>query len=89
MKPSANPEFLVVSTTGRPGEWTFPKGHIEPGELPEQAAMREIREEAGIVVALAAPIGITSYMKGPDSDCLRLWYHGGELSRSSDYCLGV
>ena len=28
--------------------WDFPKGHIEPGESPKTAAMRELQEETGI-----------------------------------------
>jgi 8-oxo-dGTP pyrophosphatase MutT (NUDIX family) len=28
--------------------WTIPKGHIEPGETAQQAASREIGEEAGL-----------------------------------------
>jgi 8-oxo-dGTP pyrophosphatase MutT (NUDIX family) len=40
------PEFLLVRTkNGR--AWTFPKGHVEAGETPVQAAAREAREEAG------------------------------------------
>ena len=31
--------------------WGFPKGHIEPGETPEVAAMREISEETGLPLA--------------------------------------
>ena len=30
--------------------WGFPKGHIEPGEDERTAALREIREEAGLRV---------------------------------------
>lgn len=30
------------------GDWVFPKGHVEAGETPLQAALREVREEAGI-----------------------------------------
>jgi 8-oxo-dGTP pyrophosphatase MutT (NUDIX family) len=30
-------------------DWDFPKGHVEPGEDPLAAAVRETREEAGIV----------------------------------------
>jgi 8-oxo-dGTP pyrophosphatase MutT (NUDIX family) len=30
-------------------DWDFPKGHVEPGEDPFVAAVRETREEAGIV----------------------------------------
>ena len=29
-------------------KWTFPKGHIEKREKPEQAALREVSEEIGI-----------------------------------------
>lgn len=32
--------------------WLPPGGHIEPNELPDDAAVREVREEAGIKVKL-------------------------------------
>jgi 8-oxo-dGTP pyrophosphatase MutT (NUDIX family) len=31
---------------------TLPKGHLEPGEQPEDAAIREVREEAGVEARL-------------------------------------
>jgi 8-oxo-dGTP pyrophosphatase MutT (NUDIX family) len=34
------------------GKWLPPGGHIEPGELPDEAAVREVWEEAGIKVEL-------------------------------------
>lgn len=36
--------------------WTFPKGDAEEGEAPEQAALREVREEAGVAARVRAPI---------------------------------
>jgi mutator protein MutT len=32
--------------------FTFPGGHVEPGETPEQAALRETREELGIDITI-------------------------------------
>ena len=33
----------------RRGSWDMPKGKIDPGETPEQAALREVCEETGLV----------------------------------------
>lgn len=41
-------EFLVVTARRRPKEWVLPKGTIERGETPEDAAVREVEEEAGV-----------------------------------------
>lgn len=39
------------------GNWGFPKGHVEEGEHPEDAAMREVCEETGLTdVRLAGAI---------------------------------
>jgi 8-oxo-dGTP pyrophosphatase MutT (NUDIX family) len=35
-----------------PGHWSFPKGHVEPGENDHQTAIREVLEETGIQIAI-------------------------------------
>lgn len=43
-------EVLLVRPLARPeAPWVLPKGHIEPGEAAEAAALREVEEEAGVV----------------------------------------
>jgi 8-oxo-dGTP pyrophosphatase MutT (NUDIX family) len=53
------PCVALIARTDRRGRltWSLPKGHIEPEETPEQAAVREIIEETGIVGRVVAPIG--------------------------------
>ncbi|KAJ1730178.1 hypothetical protein LPJ61_003150, partial [Coemansia biformis] len=50
---SAGSRVLVIVNTGdSPPTASFPKGRIEPGERPEDAACREVEEEAGVVCRL-------------------------------------
>ena len=44
-----NGKTLLIMMRNLKGErvWTFPKGHLEPGETPESAAAREVLEETG------------------------------------------
>ena len=41
-----DPLFLLIRDSYN--NWGFPKGHLEEGERPEDAALREVREETGI-----------------------------------------
>ncbi len=40
----------------------LPKGHLDPGESPLQAAMREVREEAGVEVEPLGELGEARYI---------------------------
>ena len=54
--------LLVHRTRYGHDEWVVPKGHIEPGETPEQAALREVAEETGLEKAVAhRRIGVYRY----------------------------
>jgi 8-oxo-dGTP pyrophosphatase MutT (NUDIX family) len=39
----------------------LPKGHPDPGESPEAAAVREVREEAGVSASLVEKLGDVRY----------------------------
>ena len=41
-----NPVFLLIRDSYQ--NWGFPKGHLEPGERAEDAALREVCEETGL-----------------------------------------
>jgi 8-oxo-dGTP pyrophosphatase MutT (NUDIX family) len=55
------PQVLLVTAKRNPKRWIFPKGHIEKGESAEDAALREAREEAGVVVKSIGPAGSLEY----------------------------
>jgi ADP-ribose pyrophosphatase YjhB (NUDIX family) len=68
---------LVIDTTGTMGLligrydhkdasgkrvlWSLPKGHIEEGETPEEAAIREVAEETGITSAITKSLGVIDF----------------------------
>ncbi len=68
---------LVIDTTGTMGLligrydhkdasgkrvlWSLPKGHIEEGETPEQAAIREVVEETGITSSITKSLGVIDF----------------------------
>jgi len=41
--------------------WQLPKGWIEDGEQPEETAVREVREEAGVASELVGPLDRIEY----------------------------
>ncbi len=64
-------EILVVRPSIVFGDhWTLPKGHIDPGESPLEAALREVAEESGAVVDNPEHVGHVGYFaKGEDVVC--------------------
>ena len=55
-------EFLIVRARRTPEQWIFPKGHIEPGESAEDAALREAREEAGVIGRVIGPLSAIEFV---------------------------
>ncbi|NQU36293.1 MAG: NUDIX hydrolase, partial [Actinobacteria bacterium] len=61
---SADPQCAaLIGRLDRRGRlmWSLPKGHLEDGETAEQAAMREVQEETGIIGRILAPLGTIDF----------------------------
>lgn len=54
-------ELVVIHRPHR-GDWSFPKGHLEPGETPETAALREVEEETGLRCRLVDRLASVHYI---------------------------
>ena len=56
-------EILLASRRTRKGDlvWGLPKGLVEEGESPEEAALREVREETGHAGTIRDSLGSISY----------------------------
>ena len=55
---------VLLVHRGDRADVSLPKGKLDPGETPPQAAVREIEEETGILVALGVPLGTVQYTLG-------------------------
>src|SRR5947199_5908561 len=54
------PRFLLIRDSYK--NWGFPKGHLERGEPPAEAARREVAEETGLAdLALHGPIRVIDW----------------------------
>jgi diphosphoinositol-polyphosphate diphosphatase len=49
---------LLISSNGNPGKWILPAGTLELGVSPEQGALRETYEEAGVIGEIECKLGV-------------------------------
>jgi 8-oxo-dGTP diphosphatase len=90
-----NDRIVLVKRAHPPiqGQWSIPGGVLEVGELVREAAIREAREETGLIVEPADLLGV--YDRILRNEEQRVQYHyvlvdflcrpvGGELQAASD-----
>jgi 8-oxo-dGTP pyrophosphatase MutT (NUDIX family) len=64
---------VLVVRARRTTDWVFPKGHIEDGESPEETAVREVREEAGVEARPIRDVGVVTFTS-PRGEAVRAGY---------------
>ncbi|MCS4485147.1 NUDIX hydrolase [Gleimia sp. 6138-11-ORH1] len=90
---NGRPLVAVIARRNRAGkiEWCLPKGHIEPNESAEIAAIREIAEETGITGKVVIPLADIDYwFSSLDRRVHKIVYHflleyvSGEITVEND-----
>jgi 8-oxo-dGTP pyrophosphatase MutT (NUDIX family) len=75
---------LITNSTGK--GWIFPKGSVDHGERPREAAIREAEEEAGLRGVVARnPVG--RYHRGKGNDLRRVDVYVMRVTRELDHWL--
>jgi 8-oxo-dGTP pyrophosphatase MutT (NUDIX family) len=86
---TGSPRAALIARYDRDGRllWSLPKGHVEPDETIEEAAVREVEEETGIRGRIIAPLGTVDYWFSADRRRVHKTVHhhllvavGGDLS---------
>jgi 8-oxo-dGTP diphosphatase len=70
-------ERALVVRRGRPpmaGRWGFPGGLLELGETIAEGAMRELREETGVVAEAAGTLGVVDSIDRDEEGRVRYHY---------------
>src|SRR5262245_23278714 len=72
------PDDSRIAVIHRPrhgGDWSLPKGKLDPGETWEEAALREVKEEIGCHARLGDFAGEVTYaLTGGATKVVRFWH---------------
>jgi len=88
-------EAIVIVPTRRGAQGqkvlALPKGHVDPGETPDETALREVREETGVDAELVEKLGDVRYFYQRDGKRIfkrvsfyLFEYRGGSLDDHDD-----
>ncbi|SFI22879.1 8-oxo-dGTP diphosphatase [Bradyrhizobium sp. Gha] len=65
--------LIAIVRQRKRNEWVLPKGKLDDGETPKQAAHREVLEETGHEVAIHEFLGTLGYQSGGRSKVVHFW----------------
>src|SRR4030095_6595551 len=74
--------LIAVVRLRKRNEWVLPKGKLDNGETPRDAAMREVVEETGHQVSVHEFLGTLVYESGGRSKVVHYWRmeaNGGQV----------
>lgn len=72
LRRGASPLIAIVRQRKR-NEWVLPKGKLDDGETPREAAHREVLEETGHEVVIHEFLGTMAYQSGGRSKIVHFW----------------
>lgn len=65
--------LIAVVRQRKRNEWVLPKGKLDDGETPKEAAHREVLEETGHAVAVHEFLGTLVYQSGARAKVIHFW----------------
>ena len=66
---------VALISVGEPVRWQLPKGLVGRGETPEEAALREVREETGLACEIEAELERVEYWYFSKGGARRVRFH--------------
>ncbi len=69
---AGNIEYLLVTSNSFRSRWIVPAGHVETGESPAAAAVREVMEEAGVAAMVVEDLGSIQYLWNRQQQMVRI-----------------